>query len=205
MPRFAPKEAGRIDNPSIVAIGLGSYINASVIIQLLTTVIPKLDELQKEGERGRQLINQYTRYLTVPLSILQSLVIYVILKKEFPQLIGSPTLLEITTMVITLTAGTILLMWISELISEDGIGNGSSFIIFVGIIASLPGLINKDFEIIAYEKILILSILTGAILMIAGVVFITEATRKVQIQYARRVRGRVLYGGQNTYLSLKIN
>jgi preprotein translocase subunit SecY len=202
---FTLVTGGRLDNPSIVAIGLASYINASVMIQLLTTVIPKLEELSKEGERGRQLINQYTRYLTVPLSIMQSLVIYTILRKQFPDLVGDPSALEITTMVLSLTAGTILLMWISELISEEGVGNGSSFIIFAGILASLPGLISRDLEIISYDKVLLVSVIMGALIMIAGIVFITEATRKVPIQYARRVRGRMTYGGQSSYLPLKIN
>ncbi len=202
---FTLVTGGRLDNPSIVAIGLASYINASVIIQLLTSVIPKLEEISKEGERGRQMINQYTRYLTVPLSILQGLVIYTILKKQFPSLIGAPTTLEIATMVMSLTAGTVLLMWISELISEDGVGNGSSIIIFAGIIASLPGLIMQDFEMISYDKILVISVLVGAFIMIAGIVFVSEAVRKIPIQYARRVRGRKMQGGQSTYLPLKIN
>jgi preprotein translocase subunit SecY len=202
---FTLVTGGRLDNPSIVAIGLASYINASVVLQLLTTVIPKLEELSKEGERGRQLINQYTRYLTVPLSILQSLVIYTILKNQFPSLVGEPSVLEVTTMVMSLTAGTVLLMWISELISEEGIGNGSSFIIFAGILASLPGLINRDFDTIYFNKVLLVSVIIGVIVMIAGIVFITEAVRKVQIQYARRVRGRTQSGGSSTYLPLKIN
>jgi preprotein translocase subunit SecY len=196
---------GRLDNASVVAIGLASYINASVIIQILTTVVPKLEELQKEGEHGRQLINQYTRYLTVPLSIMQSLVIYTILKKQFPSLIGTPTPLEISVMVISLTAGTILLMWISELITEEGAGNGSSFIIFAGIIASLPGLVRQDIDIVSFDKVLLISVIVGMLVMIGGVVFITEAVRKIPIQYARRVRGSMMYGGQSSYLPLKIN
>lgn len=202
---FTLVTGGRLDNPSIVAIGLASYINASVIIQLLTTVVPKLEDLSKEGERGRQMINQYTRYLTVPITIMQSLVIYTILKKQFPNLVGDPSVMEVTTMVASLTAGTVLLMWISELISEEGLGNGSSFIIFAGILASLPGLISRDAEIIAYDKILLASVIIGALIMIAGIVFVTEATRKIPIQYAKRVRGRMMYGGQSSYLPLKIN
>jgi preprotein translocase subunit SecY len=202
---FTLVTGGRLDNPSIVATGLASYINASIIIQLLTTVIPKLEELSKEGERGKQMINQYTRYLTVPLSIIQSLVIYTILKNQFPDIIGNPSPIEIGTMVISLTAGTVLLMWISELITESGVGNGSSFIIFAGIIASLPALVKRDFEIIAFEKTLLITIIIGALLMVGGIVFVTEAARKIPIQYARRVRGRLMYGGQSTYLPLKIN
>lgn len=202
---FTLVTGGRLDNPSIVAIGLASYINASVIIQLLQTVIPKLEELAKEGERGRQIMNQYTRYLTIPLSILQALVIYTILRKQFPELIGDPSVLEITTMVTSLTAGTVLLMWISELISEEGVGNGSSIIIFAGILASLPGLISQDLEVISYDKVLLYSIIIGALIMIAGIILVTEAVRKLPIQYARRVRGKKTSGGQSSYLPLKIN
>lgn len=202
---FTLVTGGRLDNPSIVAIGLASYINASVMLQLLQTVIPKLEELSKEGERGRQLINQYTRYLTVPLTILQALVIYTILEKQFPNLVGEPSVVEIATMVASLTGGTILLMWISELISEEGVGNGTSFIIFAGIIASLPGLISRDLDLIAYDQVLLASLIIGALIMIAGIVFVTEAVRKIPIQYARRVRGRMMYGGQSSYLPLKIN
>ncbi|MDD3648347.1 MAG: preprotein translocase subunit SecY, partial [Candidatus Dojkabacteria bacterium] len=202
---FTLVTGGRLDNPSIVAIGLASYINASIIVQLLTTVIPRLEELSKEGERGQQMINQYTRYLTVPLSIMQSLVIYTILKKQFPNLIGEPSTLEVVTMVSSLTAGTVLLMWISELISEQGVGNGSSFIIFAGILASLPGLLSNDIDTIIFDKVLLVSVIIGALIMIGGIVFVTEATRKVPIQYARRVRGRMLYGGQTSFLPLKIS
>ncbi len=204
---FTLVTGGQLDNPSVVAIGLGPYINASIILQLLTTVIPKLEELQKEGERGRQMINQYTRYLTVPLAILQSFVIYTVLSKteSLQNLIGDPTVLEIGAMIVSLTAGSIILMWISELISESGIGNGSSFIIFAGIIASLPGLINQDFASIRYDTPLIIGIIIGALVMIGGIVFITEAVRKVPIQYARRVRGSKAGGGQSSFLPLKIN
>jgi len=202
---FTLVTGGRLDNPSIVAIGLASYINASIVIQLFTSVIPKLEELQKEGERGRQLINQYTRYLTVPLSILQSLVIYSILKNQFPSLVGQPSALEVLTMVATLTAGTILLMWISELITEDGVGNGSSFIIFAGILASLPGLVMRDLDLVAFDKVLLIGVVVGLLVMVAGIVYVTEATRKIPIQYARRVRGGMMHGGQSSYLPLKIN
>jgi preprotein translocase subunit SecY len=204
---FTLVTGGRLDNPSIIAIGLGSYINASVVLQLLTSVIPRLEELSKEGERGRQVINQYTRYLTVPLSVLQGLVIYTILKRtpSLAPIIGEPSILEISTMIITLTGGTILLMWISELITEQGVGNGSSFIIFAGILSSLPGLIRKDLDVIAYDTALIISVVIGILIMIAGIIWVTESTRKIPIQYARRVRGRVMYGGQSSFLPLKIN
>ena len=196
---------GRLDNPSIVAIGLGSYINASVIIQLMKTVIPKLEELSKEGERGNRIINQYTRYLTVPLSILQGIVIYTILKNQFPSLVGEPGLLEISVMVMSLTAGTILLVWISELIDESGLGRGSSLIIFAGIVSSLPGLLLQDFKVLGLNTTLMVVVIAGLTLMIMGIVFVTEAVRKIPIQYARRVQGRKTYGGGSSYLPLKIN
>jgi len=202
---FTLVTGGRLDNPSIVAIGLGSYINASIVLQLLKSVIPKLEELSKEGERGNQMINQYTRILTVPLSMLQGFLIYTILKKEFPELIGEVGVLEIATMVGSLTAGTVLLMWLSELISESGIGNGSSVIIFAGIIASLPGLINQDLNVLGFNRILIISVIIGIILMIFGIVYVTEAVRKIPVEYAKRLQGRKLYGGGSSYIPLKIN
>ncbi|MCA9384056.1 hypothetical protein KC909_06875, partial [Candidatus Dojkabacteria bacterium] len=148
---FTLVTGGRLDNPSVVAIGLGAYINASIILQLLQTVIPKLEELSKEGERGRRTINQYTRILGVPLAVIQAFVIYTILNnvgQTSPQLAGlisNITTFDLITMVVTLTAGSVILMWLGELITEYGIGNGVSIIITLGILSSLPGLISNDF------------------------------------------------------------
>lgn len=222
---FTMVTGGRLDNPSVVAIGLGAYINASVILQLLSSVIPKLEELTKEGERGRKVINMYTRILAVPLNIIQAFVIYTVLKStagSIPQLAGlvaNITTLDVITMVAALTAGSMVLMWIGELITEYGIGNGSSIIITVGILSVLPGLIVRDFSFIQGDLqlvlngnlnalfsnsflLLLITILTLAIL-IYGITFITEATRKITIQYASRVRASQT--GQNSYLPLKIN
>lgn len=216
---------GRLDNPSVVAIGLGAYINASIVIQLLSTVIPKLEDLSKEGERGKQVLNQYTRFLTVPLSLIQGYVIYAVLKnvgQSVPQLneiIANISTFDIVVMILTLAAGSMVLMWLSELISQYGIGNGSSIIITIGILSSLPGLVTSDFSFIKNDfsllfqgnfyilandnfKLLYLVVI-GIFLLIMGVVYITEAVRKITIQYARRVRG--VEGQPSNYLPLKIN
>lgn len=222
---FTILTGGRLDNPSVVAIGLGAYINASIILQLLQTVIPKLEELSKEGERGRRTINQYTRLLAVPLSLVQAFVIYTILTSVAEQtpslagLVSDITTFDIVTMVAALTAGSIVLMWIGELISEYGIGNGISIIITISILSSLPGLFANDFTFIQNDlsllargnfnvllnetMVFIYLFIIGLFLLIAGIVYVTEAIRKIPIQYARRIRGA--QGAQESYLPLKIN
>jgi preprotein translocase subunit SecY len=222
---FTIVTGGQLDNPSLVAIGLGAYINASIILQLLTTVIPKLEELSKEGERGRKVINQYTRILSIPLAVVQSFVIYTILKNSgniTPQLsdiLGQISTLEIATMVITLTAGSALLMWLGELITEYGLGNGVSIIITISILSSIPALAIQDFSFLSADVALLVSgnfyvlvnqnfqllyaVIIGFILLVLAIVFVTEAIRKIPIQYARRIRG--VEGVQNSYLPLKIN
>jgi preprotein translocase subunit SecY len=140
------------ENASIVAIGLGPYINASVILQLLGSIVPKLEQLQEEGERGRAIINQYTRILTVPLSILQSFVIYSILRGQ--GIVTSLQPLELITMISSMTAGSMILVWLGELIQESGIGNGSSVIIFAGIMSSLPGNIAQNFGVVNPKELI---------------------------------------------------
>jgi preprotein translocase subunit SecY len=216
---------GRLDNPSIVAIGLGAYINASVILQLLQTVIPKLEDLSKEGERGRKVINSYTRLLAVPLNIVQAFVIYTILKNvanTVPSLSGivaNIRPIDVITMIAALTAGSMVLMWLGELITENGIGNGTSIIITVGILSVVPGLMVRDFNFlqgdfklllngnfnVLLDQSFILLYLTigGLLLLIYGITFITSSTRKLTIQYASRVRA--VQSGQSSYLPLKIN
>jgi preprotein translocase subunit SecY len=213
---------GRLDNPSVVAIGLAPFINASIIIQLLSTVIPSLEELQKEGgEAGRQKLNQYTRLLTLPLALIQGFVIYTILKNTgLGSLIKADDTLTIATLIFSLAAGSIFLMWLSEIISENGIGNGSSIIIATGILASLPGFISQDFQSLAKDiplllkgqfeilwsdnLVLIYSVVVALLLLLAVIVFINEATRKITIQYARRVRESVA-NTQSSYLPIKLN
>src|SRR3989338_7534388 len=195
---------GTLVNFSIMAIGLNPYINSSIILQLLTTVFPKLEELSKEGEYGREKINQYTRFLTIPLAVVQSLGMYTLLQSQ--GVMGTLPPLYLLSMVITMTAGTILLMWLGELISEFGIGNGISVLIFGGIVGRLPVYLGQTASIVNGESLvnMIIFIALGFI-VIAGIVLINEAVRRVPIQYAKRVRGNRTFGGSSTYLPLRLN
>src|SRR3989304_8152742 len=142
---------GTLANFSVMAIGLNPYINASIILQLLTIVFPKLEELQKEGESGRGKINQYTRFLTIPLAVLQSLGMYALLRNQ--GIIESLSPLFLISLMTTMTAGTVLLMWLGELISEFGIGNGISLLIFAGIVGRLPVMIGQTLSIVNQEMV----------------------------------------------------
>lgn len=195
---------GTLSNFSILAIGLGPYIYASIVLQLMTIVYPKLEELQKEGEYGRQKINQYTRYLTIPLAVIQSLGMYALLRNQ--QIITSLSPLDILSFILTMTAGTVLVMWLGELISEQGIGNGISLLIFAGIVGRIPVITAQMISTLSQQDILNLSIfaLLGVV-VIAAVVFVNESVRRVPIYYAKRVRGSRIYGGQSTHLPLRIN
>jgi preprotein translocase subunit SecY len=195
---------GTLANFSIMALGLNPYINASIIFQLLLMVIPQLEALSKEGEYGRKKINQYTRLLTVPLAMLQSFGMYVLLRNQ--QIITNLDPLRLVSLVITMTAGTIFLMWLGELISEKGIGNGISMLIFAGIVGRLPVSFGQTLAVFSPENFFNLLIFVAMSLgVIAGIVFVNEAARKIKIQYARRMSGQKMYGGQSTYLPLKIN
>lgn len=195
---------GTLANFSLMALGLGPYIYASIVLQLLTVVYPKLEQLQKEGEYGRQKINQYTRYLTVPLAVVQSFGMYTLLRSQNIIIGLSP--LDLFAFVATMTAGTIFIMWIGELISEQGIGNGISLLIFAGIVSRLPVVIGQTASTITAEDIMNFLVFSGlAIVVIASVVLVNESIRKVPIYYAKRVRGAKTYGGQSTYLPLRLN
>jgi preprotein translocase subunit SecY len=195
---------GTLANFSIMALGLNPYINASIIFQLLTMVIPRLEALSKEGEYGYKKINQYTRLLTVPLAAMQSFGMYALLRNQ--KIIVDLSPLKILTLVMTMTAGTIFLMWLGELISEKGIGNGISMLIFAGIVGRLPVSLGQTVAVFQPENFLnLLIFLVMSISVIAGIVFINEASRKIRIQYARRISGQKMYGGQSTYLPLRIN
>jgi len=195
---------GTLANFSIMALGLNPYINASIIFQLLTMVIPKLEALQKEGEYGQKKINQYVRAATVPLAAMQSFGMYALLRNQ--QIIINLDPLRLLTLIVTMIAGTIFLMWLGELISEKGIGNGISMVIFAGIVGRIPASFGQTAAIFSPENALnILIFAVMGISVIAGIVFINEAKRKVKIQYARRISGQKMYGGQSTYLPLKIN
>lgn len=195
---------GTLVNFSVMAIGLNPYINASIILQLLTIVFPKLEELSKEGEYGREKINQYTRFLTVPLAAVQSLGMYALLHNQGIITTLSPFML--VSLILSMTAGTMLLMWLGELISEFGIGNGISVLIFAGIVGRLPLSIGRTIAIVNQELLLnILVIAVISFIVIAAIVFINEAVRQVPVHYAKRVRGNKIYGGSSTYLPLRLN
>lgn len=188
---------GVLETASIVAIGLTPYINASIVFQLLGSVIPKLEELRKNGAEGRRTISMYTRLLTVPLAILQSFVIYSTLRGF--GLMDQLEILPLITMSATLTAGSLIMMWLSELISEDGVGGGSSYLIFLGIIAGIPGTIKNNLQLMDELQTAIFFIF--AVILIAGVVFVTQAERRITTQYSRRVR---VGGAKDSYIPIKL-
>ena len=203
---------GALSRLSVMALGIMPYISASIILQLLTMVIPYLEKLKKEGEQGRKKITQYTRYGTVILSLIQGFGIAIGLERMTSP--GGAMIVPIggwgfrILAVITLTAGTAFLMWLGEQITERGIGNGISLIIFSGIVARFfPGvfktleLIRAD-QITAFFMVLILALM---IAVVGVIVFVERGQRRIPVQYAKRVVGRKMYGGQNTHLPLKIN
>ncbi|MGF7186126.1 preprotein translocase subunit SecY [Desulfitispora alkaliphila] len=197
---------GSFSSFAVFAMGIMPYINASIIMQLLTVVIPRLEQLAKEGEEGRKVITQYTRYGTAGLGFIQALGMSYALNNF--GIIIDPSFTSFLTIAITLTAGTVFLMWIGELITEKGIGNGISLIIFAGIVASVPGALTNMVQMMQAGTIgvftLVLLALIG-LLVIAGVVSIHEGQRRIPVQYAKRVVGRKVYGGQTTHVPLKVN
>jgi len=197
---------GTLFNFSIVALGLNPYINASIIMQLLGMVLPKLEELQKEGEYGRQKINQYTRMLTIPLSVVQAYGVLVLLTRSGGGVLTNISIVETIAIIITMTGGTIFLMWLGEQISEFGLGNGISILIFAGIVGRIPVTIGQTISIFDPRNIInLVWILVLGLIVIAAVVFINEGHRRILVQYARRIRGNRLYGGQTTHLPLRVN
>ncbi len=197
---------GALRKFSIFAMNVTPYINASIIIQLLTIVIPQLEQLSKEGEEGRRKIVQYTRYGTVILGLVQALGMSIGLARQGALLRSGIT--PVLVIAITLTAGTAFLMWLGEQITEKGIGNGISLLIFAGIVSRLPEGMARIFSMLRAGTVTIfnLFLLTVAgLLVIAAVVWITEGQRKIPVNYAKRVVGRRMYGGQSTHLPLRIN
>ena len=191
---------------SIFAMSITPYINASIIMQLLTVVVPRLEELKKEGEEGNKKIAQYTRYGTVVLGFIQAIGMAVALSKTGA--IDHPGIASFLVIAISLTAGTAMLMWIGEMITENGIGNGISLIIFCGIVARIPQQIVGVGEEISggiigfFNVILLIAVILAIIL---AVVAMNEGQRRLPIQYAKRLVGRRMYGGQSTFLPLKVN
>lgn len=196
---------GGLQNFSLIALGVNPYINASIIMQLMTGVVPRLQQLSREGEYGRSKINSYTRYLTVPLAVLQSYGYLALLSSPSAGVVQGfdITSFQTLTQIISLTAGTILLMWMGELITERGIGNGISFIIFAGIVAGVPGAVVTFLTSPDLAAGLAFGAL--AIFAVAVIVYIQEGQRRIPIQYASRVRGRRMYQGGATFLPLRVN
>ncbi len=203
---------GSLANFSIIMMGLGPYINASIIVQLLTKVIPHLESLSKEGDRGRKKINQYTRLLTVPLAIVQAIGMVVLIRQTSIQatqtdLIGNASLFQWFLMVVTMTAGTIFLMWLGELITEKGIGNGISLIIFAGIIAALPASATQLLSLASNDTGRILQLIFFLVALFAVIYFLVmlnEGKRSIPVSYARRARGNRIYSGVDTYLPIRL-
>jgi preprotein translocase subunit SecY len=198
---------GALSRFSVLALGIMPYISASIIMQLLTVVSPQLEALKKEGEAGRRKITQYTRYGTVLLALFQSLGIAIALESQ-PGLVLEPGLMFRITTVVTLTAGTMFLMWLGEQITERGIGNGISLLIFAGIVAGLPRAIGGTLELVrtgAFSIPLALSIFVGVVLVTYLVVFVERGQRKITVNYAKRQVGNRIYAGQSTHLPLKLN
>lgn len=195
---------GALQNFSVVALGLNPYINASIIMQLLTMIVPSLEALSKEGEYGRGKIDQYTRLLTVPLSLFQSYATYFLLNRQ--GIISTASSIKLVALILALTAGTLLLVWLGELLTEKGIGNGISMIIFAGIVSAYPRVFGQTLQTLNSENFSSLAVLVFlAILLVAGVVFVSEAVRQVPVQYARRVRNGQTVAGTETHLPLRVN
>ncbi|GAV23841.1 preprotein translocase subunit SecY [Carboxydothermus pertinax] len=189
---------------TIFAMSITPYINASIIMQLLTVVIPYLEKLAKEGEEGRRKITEYVRYGTVILAFIQGFFMAIGLKSA----LNNPGILTYLYVAITLTAGTAFLMWLGEQITEKGIGNGISLIIFAGIVSRIPGSIKNIIDYVSAGTANILNVLILAVIAVAAiyaVVAVNEAQRRIPVQYAKRVVGRRVYGGQSTHLPIKVN
>ena len=194
---------------SVFAIGIMPYITASIITQLLTVVIPRFEELKKEGQAGQAKMMQYTRYLTVALALLQSAGIVALADREqllgqgVPVLVEDRTVWTLAMMVIVMTSGAVLIMWLGEIITEKGVGNGMSLLIFAGIATRLP---TDGANILRQSGPLIFAVVVAAVIfLVVGIVFIEQGQRRIPVQYAKRMVGRRQYGGTSTYLPLKVN
>jgi preprotein translocase subunit SecY len=196
---------GGLNNFSIAMLGLGPYITSSIIMQLLTMIFPSLEQMYKyEGEAGRQKFNQYSRVLTVPLAMLQGYGFMVLLARQGA--IGQLSLFTWISSLLVIAAGSVFLMWIGELISEKNIGNGVSLLIFAGIVARTPTTIQQTLQTYSSGQIFTyIGFIVIGLIVIAGVVYLTEAQRNIPINYARRIRGSKVFGGVSTYLPMRVN
>lgn len=198
---------GAMQNFSVVMLGVGPYITASIIFQLLVMIVPRLEALSKDGEYGREKINQYTRLLTVPLAFIQGYSFIKLLSNQTNgRLLSDVTTMQLIATLVIVTAGTMFLMWLGELITERHIGNGVSLLIFAGIVSGLPQSIRNTF--IAIDNTMVLNLLIFAVIAlvtIAAIVLITEGTRNIPVSYARHVVGQKNVGGVKTHLPLRVN
>jgi preprotein translocase subunit SecY len=201
---FGVFTGGAFNNLSVFALGIMPYITASIVMQLLTVAIPRLQELAKEGETGQQKITQYTRYFTLALAFIQSIAMVLFFRSgQFGGVLTGATVLDIYLIVITLTTGTMLIMWLGELISQRGLGNGISLIISSAILSRAPSAIQSLWEAGNVLNMVILAVL--AVLIVAAIVFVNEGQRRIPITYAKRQVGRRMSQGGSTYLPLKVN
>lgn len=196
---------GGLSNLSIVMLGVGPYITASIIMQLLTMMSPRLKQLyQEEGEAGRARFAQYSRLITVPLALVQSFAFLTLLEKQ--GVVPALSVFSTISNVVIITGGSVLLMWVGELMTEFGIGNGTSLLIFAGIVARLPQTLSQLlFSFDASQLPVYFAFLAVAVVIVFGVVFVTEAERPIPVTYAKRVRGNKVFGGVSTYLPLRVN
>lgn len=195
---------GTLANFSILALGLNPYINASIIMQLFTMINPRLEEMSKEGETGREIINQYTRMLAVPLAIMQSAAMYMLLKNS--GLVTATTPLALVTLLVTMAAGSIFLMWLGENLTEYGLGNGISLLIFAGIVGRLPvTFLQTQAVATTVNPANIIALAALGLVVVYSIVAIDEAKREIPVSYSRRIRGGKDVGGGSTYLPIKLN
>ena len=196
---------GGLSTLSIFALGVQPYITSSIVMQLLTVVIPRLEELTREGEQGRKQIQKYTRYVTIVLAIFQAIAVT---NGLYGAALSNATTFQKIAMNVILIGGTMFVTWMGETITEKGLGNGTSLLIFMGIIASFPKTLSRwtsqvHYGLVGYLPIIIMAILV--VLIVIAVVLISEGERKIPIQYAKRVVGRKMYGGQSTHIPVKVN
>ncbi|MDA1079373.1 MAG: preprotein translocase subunit SecY [bacterium] len=195
---------GTLARFSIAAVGINPYITASIVMQLAGMVVPQLKAMQKDGESGREKVNQYTRLLSVPLGIVQSISVLALLRSQDLLLASDPIILGV--LILSLVTGALIVMWLGELITLYGIGNGISMILFAGIISELPTAVAQIWSLTTADQLMTVGIFLALFLfVIALIVYMNEAVRKIQIQYAKRTRGSKVYGGQSTHLPIKVN
>src|ERR687893_494126 len=202
---FGVFTGGAFNNLSVFSLGIMPYITAAIVMQLMTVAIPRLQELAKEGETGQQKITQYTRYFTLVLALLQSVAMVLFFRNGsvFPGVLTEATVIDLYLIWLTLTTGTMLIMWLGELISQRGLGNGISLIISAAILSQAPSAVQTLYDQGNVLNIVILGVL--AVVIIAAIVFVNEGQRRIPITYAKRQVGRRMSQGGTTYLPLKVN